>query len=373
MDIVGIICEYDPFHNGHLYHLSKVKEMFPDSLIVLVMSGNFTQRGNVSILSKWEKTDIALENDIDIVCELPFKYTMQSADVFATGAIKILKEMGCNYLVFGSEEDDVEKLYKMAEVQLNNKYYDEKVKYYLDRGHNYPTAMALGLKDLTHNEIKEPNDLLGLSYIKAIIKEEADIKPVTIKRTNHFHDKNLSSNIVSAKAIREAIINKKDIKRYVPSSCYKYLKNKTHPDYFPFLKYKIMTDWALEDYVLVDEGIENRILKGINANSLDELIQIIKTKRYTYNKINRMLINILVSFKKDENDISLDYIHILGFNIRGKKYLKEIKKKIKLPLITNVTKDNAALLDLDIRADQVYALITNGDSNAYKNKPIIKR
>ena len=216
-DVVGIICEYNPFHNGHVYHLSKVKEMFPNSLVVLVMSSCFTERGEISILNKWDKTKLALDYGVDLVIELPFFYATNSGDFFAEGSIKILKELNCNYLVFGSELNDINELGRLASIQINNKDFDNLVKQYTDLGNNYPTSLSLATKDLTSTSIKSPNDLLAISYIKKIKELKANITPVSIKRTNDYH--------TSATDIREAIKDNKNIDKYVPKEVISMINN----------------------------------------------------------------------------------------------------------------------------------------------------
>jgi len=341
MKKIGIICEYNPFHNGHKYHIEKIKEMYPDSLLVLILSSSFTQRGNISILNKWEKTEIALNHNIDLVIELPFEFSTQGADIFAHGAIKILKELKVDTLVFGSESNNPKELIDIANIQLNNKKYDKLVKQYLDKGENYPTSLSLALKDICGNTVSLPNDLLGLSYVKEIIKQKANIEIVTIKRTNDFHNKDLNEEIVSASAIRNNL-DDNNLINYVPEITYKYLKEKEkNNNYFLFLKYKILTEQEqISKYQTVDEGIHNRILKYIeNVNSIDELIQKIKTKRYTYNKLSRMFTHILCGFTKEEaKNIDINYIRVLGFNKKGTKHLNKIKKDINLPIITNLKK-----------------------------------
>lgn len=373
MEKIGIICEYNPFHNGHLYHIEKIKEMYPNSLIVLIMSSSFTQRGDISILNKWEKTEIALSYGIDLVIELPFEFSSQGADIFAKGAIKLLKELNIEKLVFGSEENNKDELINLANIQLNNKDYNKLVKEYLDKGYNYPTAMSLALKDISGNTIKTPNDLLGLSYTKEIIKQNANIEIITIKRTNDFHNTKLNEKIVSASAIRNNLTDK-NLKDYVPSLTYKYLKNKNiNNNYFSYLKYKILLEQKdIEKYQTVDEGIHNRILKYIEeANSKEELIEKIKTKRYTYNKINRMLTHILCGFTKEEaKNIDINYIRVLGFNKKGMNYLTKIKKVTTLPIITNIKKEYNNLLQREIKIDKIYSLIMNDENNNYKRKPI---
>ena len=364
---IGIICEYSPFHNGHLYHIKKIKEMYPDSTIVLVMSSSFLERGDVSILNKWDKTEISLKYGVDVVVELPFVFSSQSADVFSRGAIEILKSMGVEKLVFGSELNDIEKLKECARIQTS-KSFDKEVKKYLDNGINYPTALSKTIENKLGFNIKNPNDLLGVSYIKEIINQKANIEPICIKRTNDFHDKKLSSSITSATSIRVALKDKKSIKKYVPTLTYKKLKKEKHfiDDYYDYLKYKIISDNDLSKYQTVDEGIESRIKKYINlSNSFEELVNNIKTKRYTYNKISRMLIHILCSFTKEEaKDLKSEYIRILGFNDKGKKYLNSIKKDTSIPVITGYSNIDSKILNIEYRVTNIYAL---------KNKSLIER
>ncbi|HHT38610.1 MAG TPA: nucleotidyltransferase [Mollicutes bacterium] len=383
MKAVGIIAEYNPFHNGHLYHLNKVKEMFPNDIIVVVLGGHFTQRGEPSIINKWNKTDITLKHGADIVIELPYPFATQSADFFAKGSIQILKEMKVSHLVFGSESNDIEKLTKLAMTQLENSEYQNLIKKYLDEGTNYPTALSKSLANITNTSVDTPNDILGISYIREIKRQKADILPISIKRTNDYHDTNIDSNITSATSIREALKNKKDIINTVPLETYEYLQNNIFniDDYFPFLKYQILINFNnLHIFQTVDEGIENRIKKYIiESQSLDELISKIKTKRYTYNKIRRMLTHIMCNFTKEEasNFKDITYLRILGFSKKGQTYLNSIKKKINLPLVTKFSKDNDKMLDLEFRTTCVYSSILNENEKRkiiemeYKNSPII--
>lgn len=352
---IGIICEYNPFHNGHLYHLKKIKEMYKDSIIILVMSGNITQRGDLSIINKWDKTDIALYYGIDLVVELPFIYASSSADIFAKGAIEILRELKVDKIIFGSEINDINLLYKLADIQLNNKEYNKKITKYLEEGYNYPTSCGKALYDTSNINLNTPNDILGLCYIKEILKQGANIEAVSIKRTNNYNDRNLNNNITSATSIRCALKNNQDIKNYVPNYTYKYLKNLFYlDDYFIFIKYKILTS-DITKYIDIDEKIKNRINKYINeCKTLEDLILKIKCKNYSYNRIKRMLVHILVDLKKDDITYK-NYIRILGFNNKGKIYLNKIKKEINLPLITNYS-DSLGLLNLDYKISCILAL-----------------
>ncbi len=373
MEAIGIICEYNPFHNGHIYHINKIKEMYPDSIIIACISTSFTERGEISVLNKWDKTKIALDNNIDLVVELPFVYSTQSADKFAYASLKILSTLGVNKIVFGSESNDLELLTNIAKLQVNNPKFDKKVKEYISLGNNYPTSLSLALKDSGITKIDNPNDLLGISYIKEIIKNNYDIDPISIKRTNNYHGNNKGS-ILSASEIRNLIKNNKSVNTYIPydeSIFYKKL------DYFTLLKYQIINNFNnLNDILTVDEGIENRIKNNIySCNTLEELINILKTKRYTYNRINRMLIHILTNLKKEDSSLDIDYVRVLGFNSNGKKYLNRIKKDINIPLVTKYKDIDSPLLDIEKRVTSIYSLIVN-DSNLNeleKTKPIYKK
>ena len=368
MDVIGVIAEYNPFHNGHLYQINKIKEMFPNSTIVAIITGYFSQRGDSSLINKWDKCEIAIKNGVDLVVELPFKYSVQSADTFAYAAIKLLNELKINYLVFGSESNNVEKLKITAKTQLSETY-QNLIKEELKKGINYPTALNNALLSITKEKIDTPNDILALSYIREIIKQKANITPISIKRTNNYHDINLNDTVTSASSIRENIL-KKDITKYVPNNSVNYLKTNLSfvENYFPYLKYKIISEIdSLDKYLDVDEGIENKIKKVIyKSNSLDELINNTKSKRYTYSKLKRMYIHILTSFTKEENENkTLDYIRILGFNSKGQKYLNKIKKEINIDVYTKFNKN----LEYELKIANIYSIIFD---NKYKDE-IIKK
>ena len=367
MQKVGIICEYNPFHNGHLYHIEKIKQIFDDPTIVLVMSSHFTERGNLSILNKWDKTEIALNNGVDLVVELPFEFSTQSSDIFAYGAVSLLKELGCEYLVFGSESNDIVKLNKLASIQ-NTIEYNLELKKLIKEGISYPKAASNALKHLQGEEIDAPNDILALSYIKAINKLKADITPLSIKRTNDFNSSTIQGNIISANLIRNNL-DKIEFSKYIPKNA---IKNYYKTDYFDLLKYKILSDVDLSIYQTVDEGIENKLKKGVlEAHTLNDLILSVKSKRYTYNKLNRMFIHIITSFTKEEakKRKEVKYIRVLGFNKKGREYLNKEKKKTNLPIYTNFNKN----LELELKVTKIYSLIVNDPSLIKKEIKNIKK
>ena len=368
MVTIGVIAEYNPFHNGHIYHINKIKELYPDSLIVLVLNGYFLERGEISVESLSSKTKLALEYGVDLVIELPFIFGSNSADTFSEMSLELLHELRVEKIIFGSECNDINKLTNLARKQLNNEY-NTIVKDFLDSGINYPTALNKAL----NININTPNDILGLTYIKSILKNKYNIDPITIKRTNNYHDISSNNKIISASNIREKIKNNIDIDNFVPNK--EFINNINYDLYFKLLKYKIITDDNLEKYLTVDEGIENRLKKVINeCNTLEELIFKVKSKRYTYNRINRMFIHILIGLTKEDKKKCLhnEDIRVLGFNNNGKRYLNSIKKDTLLPIVSSLKNIDSVIKDYEIKAYQIYNLLVREDILIYElsNKPI---
>ena len=369
MEIIGIIAEYNPFHNGHLYQLNKIKEMYPDSIIILVLNGYFLERGIISLETKEEKTRLALKYGVNLVIELPFIFGSNSADIFAEASLELLNALKISKLIFGSESNDINTLKSSASKQLKNDF-DDKVKRYMDLGVNYPTA----LNKATGIDINKPNDLLGVSYIKTILKHDYKIEVETIKRTNDFHDLESNERIISASNIREKLKNNTDVKKYIPEG---NLVSVNEDLFFNLLKYKIITSVNLDEYLSVDEGLDSRLKKVISKSSnLDELIQNVKTKRYTYNRIMRMFIHILIGVKKRDKESILknEYIRILGLDPSGQKYINSIKKELSLPLVSKFTGVSSKIKDYELKASEIYKILTNTDvmQFEYQNKPIIK-
>ena len=374
--IIGLIAEYNPFHLGHVYQINEIKKKYPDSIIITVISPTFTERGDISIINKWNKTKICLDNKIDIVIELPTVFATQSADIFAKGAISLLNKLKIDTLVFGTEEDNLDKIKKIASLQENDKY-QELVKQNVNTGMNYPTAMSKAINNFLGYKIDKPNDLLAISYIKEINKQNNKINAVNIKRTTNYHGEEIVNDITSASNIRMLLKDNKDISRYLPPYKKEYIYNINIENLYYYLKYQIINNINnLKIFQTVDEGIENRIKKYIYiSNNWSELVNNIKTKRYTYNKINRMLLHILLSFEKElAKNIEINYIRILGFSTAGKDYLNKIKKDIKLPVITSYKKNISYVLDFEVKVTSIYSLITKDDilELEYKAKPIIK-
>lgn len=363
MKKIGIICEYNPLHNGHIYHLNKIKEMYPDSIIILVLGGYFLERGEVSTISKWNKTKLALDAGIDCVMELPTLYNTNSGDIFAYRSIEILNALEVDCIVFGSETDDIETLKSIAHKQKDEDF-QSKVKEYLNRGSNYPTSLALAASTTL-----ESNDILGVSYIKAIEQINDKIEPITIRRTNKFRDTLSNEQIVSAENIRSKLKKQEDIKRYIPDYDINYINDVDYKKLFCLIRYRILTDSHLERYLGVDEGLENRLKKVIlKVDDYDSLVDALSTKRYTKSRIKRMLLHILLGIEKSDVEFSRSEFRILGFNKLGKEYLRKLNNK------NLKTKVNDTASNIEARAALIYSYLTGDESVdlEFKNKPIIK-
>lgn len=375
---IGIIVEYNPFHNGHIYQINEIKKIYKDSSIVIVMSSSITMRGEISLLNKWQKTDVALNNGVDLVIELPSVFC-QSADTFAYNAVKLLNEIGIDILVFGSESNDILKLIKIAKIQLNNKKFDNLVKANMNKGFNYPTSLSNAINDLTGLKVNTPNDILAVSYIKSVLEINDKIIIKSIKRSNDYNDIVSESNIVSASNIRNKYLNNLNFKNSVPLETYNYMiQNKFDFNLmFNLIKYNILINKDdLCKFHLVDESICSRLYNAaLISNNLNELILNVKTKRYTYNRISRILLFILFNITKVEaNNFKLEYIRILGMNKKGKEILKNAKKFSSLPILTKF-KNSYKLLDYELKITTIYSIISNNPElikDEYKSKVIIK-
>lgn len=354
MKACGIIVEYNPFHNGHLYHIKKAKEITNCDILIAITSTNFVQRGELSCLDKWLKTQIALDHGVDIVVELPYLYTVQNADIFAKGAVDTLALFDIDNIVFGSESNNLDNLQKIVSISKTIEF-NERIKNYLDLGLSYPKSFDLSLNDLLDLNLKQPNDILGIAYLKAL--EKYQIIPYTIQRTNNYHSLDLDQDIVSASAIRNAIKNKEDISRFTPIA--PLLKNKdvkNIEDCYDYLKNLILIGDDLEHILLVDEGINGLIKKNIlKYDNYQDFIKNTITKRYSKAKINRILIHILTNTKKQDLP-KLEHARILGFSANGQSYLRFLNNPA---LITNFKKLPEQIKNSELKATTAYAYLTN--------------
>ena len=374
MASVGIIAEYNPLHKGHIYQIQEIKKRYPNDTIIIAMSGNFTQRGEPAIINKWSRAQLAIEAGADLVVEIPYHFATQSADYFSYAGITLLEQLKVEKLIFGSESNNLDSITEIAKAELKDDNFDKLVKIYSKFGYNYPTALSLALKDLTGKIIDTPNDILGITYIKTILKYKYKIKPESIKRINNYNNKELTGKLSSATAIRENIDNLDKIKETVPDPTLKQLTKETlhkKEDYFKFLKYKIITEQHLEQYHLVEKDLAVKLKKEILCVlSYEELIQKVKSKHQTYSKISRALLQILCNYKKEDaqKNQQLAYIRLLAFNTKGKEYLNRYKKEITLPIISKISKNKNKMLELELNTTKIYTLPYNNSEQEYKKE-----
>jgi len=398
MIITGIITEYNPFHNGHLYHLVQARKKSKSDGIICIMSGNFVQRGRAALLDKWARTKMALNNGVDLVLELPLIYSIRSAEYFALGAIQLLTATGIvDYLVFGSELGKIEPFLTLTRVLNKEKpYFKKRLKKHLQAGLSYPKARENALFDYLSRNVKEfpldeeeirqiiasPNNILGLEYIKSIEQIKSSIKPLTIQRIkSSYHSEELSGKMASATAIRKKITEEEltAIKKFIPEKSWEIIQQEIslgkapiNEDYLGTLilaRLRQMKKEELLSYAEIENGLENRILKN---GTLFQLISHIKTRAFTWTRIQRNLLHILFGLDAsafqffDEKGPS--YLRVLGFNQQGEKIMTNLMKQSRLPVIiqpadflTDIDlKNNDPLirsLSYDLLASELYCLL----------------
>ncbi len=395
-NILGIIAEYNPFHNGHLHHIQESKKLTDSDFCVAVISGNFTQRGSTSIIDKWEKTKMALSNGVDLVIELPVLYSISSAENFADGAIKILNSLGIiDYISFGAETADISILKTISDVLYDEpKEYKSILTHELAKGLSFPkareNALMMYLNDIRKfaKIVSSPNNILGIEYLKALKKYNSSIIPIAIPRFEaEYNSSSFSNDIASSSAIRNLVKNKSFdiIKRLIPSSSYSILIENVKSghiveDLNVFEKeiIYILRKMSYEDIFNlpdVSEGLEYSIKNVSNScNSIVEFLNIINSKRYTSTRFQRILLYALLDITKKDMLISkknIPYVRVLGFNDNGKRLISEINKNNpNVQIVTSVKKfldDNPnkalkTMIEKDIFATNVYSIGFEYDS-----------
>ena len=396
--VLGIVGEYNPFHNGHLYHLEESKKMTSSNYTVAVISGNFTQRGSTAIIDKWSRAEMAIKNGVDLVIELPVLYATSSAENFADGAIKILDSLKVvDYISFGAETSDIDILNNFADI-----LYKEPLKYRsfltheLKKGVSFPKArenallMYLNGNRKFINVLSSPNNILGIEYIKALKKHKSNIKPISIARfETGYNDVTYSGNIASATAIRNIVKNGgfDALRKLLPNFSYSVLIDNIKqghivPDLSVFEKQIIynlrsMYPEEISELAEVSEGLEHSYKNAADScNTLEELLGKIKSKRYTSTRLQRILLYSLLNITKKDIELSkrtMPYIRVLGLNKRGKFLISEIAKaNPKLEIVTSVkkfvdkttNKNMKSMIEKDIWATDVYTLGYQFDSSS---------
>lgn len=401
LNAVGIIVEYNPFHNGHLYHLEKTKEITNADVVIAVMSGFFLQRGEPALLSKWHRAKMALLAGVDIVFELPYPFCTQKADTFAYGAVSLLAAARCKAICFGSESGNIEAFHDTYDfLQKNDEVYQERIKFHMYKGVSYPKAASLAFEDLSPTkemiDLTKPNNILGFQYVKSIRDLKLPMKAYTVTRTNaQYHDTTFSSSsIASATSIRHAIFSEEGhlekVKPYVPLTSYEIMQNYEKEyasfhqweNYWPYLKFRLLhsTRDELKEIYEVEEGIENRLISiAREADTFFRFMTMLKTKRYPWTRLQRMCVHILTNTKVSEMKERMakpTYLRLLGMSEKGRQYLNRWKKHFSLPVISKLSSYDKEDINLDLRSAQIYALGANRNNQntllnlEYKQPPI---
>ena len=399
--VVGIIAEYNPFHNGHLYHLLQAKDLAQADYVVAVISGNFTQRGDTSIVDKWTKAYMAICGGCDLVLELPTVYSISSAENFASGAIKILDSLKIvDSIAFGAEASDLATLNNIANVLFQEpRGYTNILTHELQKGISFPSArenaILMYLNDIKRyaNILNSPNNILAIEYLKALKTQKSNMNPIMVKRSKvYYNDDRIVDDFASATAIRKLIKRREyeDLRKVVPRSTYKILSRQIRDGnivlglenfekeiIYTLRKMNIREIANLPD---VSEGLENLIKNSAdNCNDMSKLIANIKSKRYTQTRIQRILLYALLGIDKkmmEDSKKVTPYVRVLGFTNKGKELISEINKRNpKINMITSVKKfieknnkpSNRTIMQMlqkDIFATDVYTLGFDFESKA---------
>lgn len=389
MKVLGIIAEYNPMHTGHIYHISKAKEITGCDTVIAIMSGSFTQQGNIAIINKFERAKQAIQNGVDLVIEIPSAFASSDAGNFAYKSVSILNDLNVDAICFGAETDNIERLKLISETLIyKDKEIWNEIKNELKKGISFAKARNNSLNKFLNeddiNIILSPNNILALEYLKTLKVLNSNIIPFAIHRKSNFNSHILENCYTSSTSIRKALENKcnlNDIQKYIPENVSKYLKNNKiifNNDFFEILKYKIisMNENDLKEINGVSEGIENKLKKEIcNSYSYDEFLFKIKSKRYELSRIKRILVNILLNISKEDFNLlkenNSNYAHILAFNHDKKDLLSHISNTSNIPVISslnnktlsNLNKYQKLSLDIDIYASNIYSMLINQKIN----------
>lgn len=392
MKACGIVAEYNPFHNGHLYQLEEAKKKTGADVLVVAMSGNFLQRGEPAVLDKWQRTQAALSSGADIVIEIPAAFSVQPADLFAKGAVRLLELMGIDVLSFGSESGTGSDFLESARVYLEkeaeiNELFQREQQQKLTYAKNMSQILSKYVPQITL-DLSEPNNMLGFAYAKELLKNDRSIAIETIRRKNsHYHDREVPAKekIASATAIRKMLFSSNEWRdrQGLPfpietrdSLLHSRLVN--WDDFFPYLKYRIMTISLreLSEIYLMEQGLEYRLKSVIKeADSMTDFLTALKTRQLSWTRLQRLCFYILIDQSKEKmvkRVEEIEYIRLLGFSSAGQRYLSRTKKQINKPLITNISQKNSAMVEFDITAGEVYRLADQDaiKSQDYKRKPV---
>ena len=396
---IGIVAEYNPFHNGHLYQIEEIKRrMEKDTLIVAVVSGDFVQRGDFSYFDKWQKTEVALNHGVDMVVELPLYYSVQNAEIFSKMSTKILDYLEMDFQVFGAEEKDIEVLDRIIELQEREDY-KKNLMELMKKGNSYSTSQKLALSEYGYGDAVKSNNILALEYMRKMKKENLNIKPYIIQREisdyNEMEIEKARKSIASATFIRKVLMEKdgnpEKVRNFIPEKTYELLQKNyglekkgnegikwknLRESMFKFLKYKLLMETKKEIIKIYDmnDEIYARIYRGVSkSNTYEVFLKEVKSRNFSIKRIERIVLNILLNITKEAVDFELAYIRVLGFNQRGQEYLRQLKKNNKVYNEKPDVTEGSGISERKSNAEKIFVNWKNIEKNVHSEKVKIEK
>lgn len=382
MKSCGIVAEYNPFHNGHRYQIAEAKKLSGADVVVVVMSGNFLQRGEPAIIDKWKRTEAALASGADLIIELPVAFSVQPADYFAKGAIFLLQQLGCEALSFGSESGTGADFQSLAENWLeNDAAIDAAFQALKNNGAPYAVQMQQAVQEVVPSsslDLSAPNTILGLAYARenAGYANPMELFPVPRVGSGHNETNLTAATFQSGSALRrellqeEASAHLQNVQKAVPERSFQFLTGsalKHWESFWLLLKYQItvQTEEQLREIYQMNEGIEYRLKQKVGqATSFTQFVEMVKSKRYPWVRLQRLFTYVLLQVKKEDIRTIIKHpaaIRVLGFTKKGQQHLSERKKLVSVPIISRLNQKNKSLWEMDIKAGKVYALANEFD------------
>lgn len=382
MRSVGMIAEFNPFHAGHAYALAEARRQTQADVVVVVMTGNFVQRGEAAIVDKWRRTQMALAGGADLVVELPLSAAVQSAQQFAEGGVQQLAALGIQTLAFGTELPDLDyRALAMQRLALEAR--ETSAAFNADYRQTYASQLAQFYAHASGGPITDPNAMLGLAYAEAVVQQAPDMALLPLTRTGSNHDDQaLSGQFASASAIRAALLQGDDVGDLMPVSARAALKDAhltTWADFWPLLRYRLQTATLTELRAIdqMSEGLEYRLTRAAaDATDFGTYLHAAKSKRYTYARLRRLSLNVLLNLRRQEVIAArqMPVIHVLGFNAAGRALLHDCRGVTELPLVTRVSAAQLApngALALTQQADSLIETLTGRRQN-YGRRPLME-
>lgn len=368
--VLGLILELNPFHNGHSFFIQETKKMVEPDITVAIITTNFSMRGDIQVIDKFQKTKMLLNKEVDVVLELPFLGAVASADYFAFNSIKTLVDFKITDLAFGAETNDLNELNNLRKISKSNEF-NMLVKEYMNKGFSYSTSTVKAIQSITNDvKIAEsfslPNNTLAIQYLNALDELKSNVNVTIIKRIiNNYYDEVATSSIASATSLRNLLSNNESISEFIPNE-FKNIEyidiNKAEYNLYTILQFKLslIEKSELVQVLGMNEGIENRLLSFINQKNYLDFIKNVETKRYSKTYIKRLILHLILNSKKDFSPQYHSYLRVLGMNKNGKVYISKLDKETKKSIITTFKNhEDMEIVKRELLATKLYGIITD--------------